>query len=231
MNPAFRLSIAIAIAIATRLFSGALVFGILLAFPSHARQVDRAAELTQELADRYDAIDGMRMRFVQTASSAFMDEDERYSGMLTFTDRAYHIQTSNQTIVTDGTTTWVHNRGERQVIVNDFVEDETAFSLTDFLRSFSDEYDATFEGSTTLSGQRHNRLRLHPRDDFASFRQVDLWIRASDGLVTRLIAVDLNDVRMEFDLSDIEVNPDISLDLFQFDIQEGVEVVDLREND
>lgn len=206
---------------------------VLVASPASARQdtgaEQRAAEMAADLSTRYDGIEGMRLRFVQTASSAFMDTDERYSGLLTFTDNEYLIETSNQTIVTDGITTWVHNLGEAQVIINDFVEDETAFSLTRFLRSFSDEYRSSWEGTESLGGAIHDRLRLIPTDDFADFRQVDLWIRQSDTLVTRLIAVDLNDVRMVFDLSAIEVNPDLPDNLFSFEMPENVDVVDLRE--
>lgn len=211
-----------------------LLLAALLSLPGQSLaqdRVERGAHLAEALGKRYSSIHGMRLRFVQTASSAFMDEDERFSGQLSFTDTAYRVTTSNQTIVTDGTTTWIHNRGEGQVIINDFVEDETSFSLTAFLRSFSKDYDSTWEGRETLAGSAHDRLRLLPKDDFASFRQVDLWIRASDGLVTRLIALDLNDVRMEFDLSDLEVNPDLPADLFRFSVPDGVKVVDLREND
>ena len=210
----------LAIALSTALVSSAQV-----------RSTDEAdaERLAASLSSRYDAIDTMRLRFVQTASSAFMDTDERYSGLLTFSDVAYRIETSNQTIVTDGVTTWVHNRSERQVIINDFVEDESAFSLTQFLGSFSDDYRATYQGSELLDGTGHERLRLHPVDDFAAFRQVDLWIRDNDGLVTRLIAVDLNDVRMVFELSSIEVDPVLDPDSFSFQIPDGVEQVDLRE--
>lgn len=207
----------------------ALILFIAVA-PARAQEDDaRATALTNQLSQRYEAIDSMRLRFVQTASSAFMDTDERYSGLLIFTDSEYRIETSNQTIVTDGTTTWIHNKGERQVLINDFVEDETAFSLTRFLRSVDDEYRSSWEGTEALDGVPHTRLRLTPTDDFAAFRQVDLWIRDSDTLVTRLIAVDLNDVRMVFELSAIEINPTLATDLFTFEIPENVDVVDLRE--
>ncbi len=185
--------------------------------------------LATRLSSRYDAIDTMRLRFIQTASSAFMDTDERYSGQLTFSDVAYRIETPNQTIVTDGITTWVHNRSERQVIINDFVEDESSFFAHTVPGSFSDDYRATYQGSELLDGTGHERLRLYPLDDFAAFRQVDLWIRDSDDLVTRLIAVDLNDVRMVFELSSIEVDPDLDPDTFMFQIPDNVEQVDLRE--
>jgi outer membrane lipoprotein-sorting protein len=202
--------------------------------PAQARQEStsdqQAAVIAQRLSDRYDGIESMRLRFVQTASSAFMDTDERYSGDLVFTDTSYRIETSNQTIVSNGITTWIHNRGQAQVIINDFVEDEGSFSLTTFLRSFSDEYRSSWEGTQTLDGALHDRLRLLPTDEFAAFRQVDLWIRQSDTLVTRLIAVDLNDVRMVFELSDIVVNPALPADQFQFEMPSNVDVVDLRED-
>ena len=201
--------------------------------PATARQDRpelRASELAQRLSEHYDGIASMRLRFVQTATSTFMDTDERYAGDLVFTDTSYRIETSNQTIVSDGITTWVYNRGQDQVIINDFVEDEGAFSLTTFLRSFSEEYLSSWEGTQTLDGKRHDRLRLLPKNGLAAFRQVDLWVRQSDTLVTRLIAVDLNDVRMVFDLSEIVVNPPLPTDYFMFEVPADVDVVDLRED-
>ena len=50
-----------------------------------------------------------------------------------------------------------------------------------------------------------------------------------ESLVTQLIAVDLNDVRMVFELSSIEVDPDLDPETFTFQVPEDVELVDLRE--
>lgn len=204
-----------------------LLVGAFLSGPAQARQA-AGEQLATQLAQRYEAIDAMQTRFIQTATSGFMDQDERYSGMLVFTDTAYRITTSNQTIVTDGTTTWVYNIAEKQVLLNDYVEDESAFSLTSFLTSFSESYQSTLVGSESLNGQLHHQLDLSPVDDFASFRSVSLWIRSSDMLVTRLVVLDLNDVTMTFELSDITVNPTLPDELFSLDIPDGVEVIDLR---
>jgi len=204
-----------------------LSMGAFLSGPAQARQA-AGEQLAAQLAERYEAIDAMQTQFVQTATSGFMDQDERHSGMLIFTDMAYRITTSNQTIVTDGTTTWVYNISEKQVLLNDYVEDESAFSLTSFLTSFSESYRSTLVGSESLNGQLHQQLDLSPVDDFASFRSVSLWIRSSDMLVTRLVVLDLNDVTMTFELSDITVNPTLPENLFSLDIPAGVEVIDLR---
>jgi outer membrane lipoprotein-sorting protein len=187
-----------------------------------------AQDLAARLADKYDSIQTMKARFVQIATSQFMDDPERFSGLLIFSQNQYRIETSTQTIVTDGTTTWIHNRGEEQVLINDFVEDETSFSLTSFLRNFDEEYDVRADGQESLSGSQHDILFLTPRDDFSAFRSVRLWIRRRDLIVTHLVVIDLNDVTMTFDLSEITVNPELDSKTFAFQIPADVEIIDLR---
>ena len=229
---------------ATRHITGALLAGSLLlacsmflvATAPHAEAqltpVDpsqqRAQDLAARLADKYDSIQTMKAQFVQIVTSQFMDDPERFSGLLIFSQNQYRIETSTQTIVTDGTTTWIHNRGKQQVLITDFVEDETSFSLTSFLRNFDEEYDVRAEGQESLSGTQHDILFLTPRDDFSAFRSVRLWIRRRDLIVTRLLVIDLNDVTMTFDLSEITVNPELDSKTFAFQIPADVEIIDLR---
>jgi len=191
-------------------------------------QGQNADDLVERLTERYAAIDVMQARFVQTTESAFMDETERFSGTVVFKGDAYRIETSNQTIVTDGVTTWVYTRSEGQVIINDYVDDESTFSLTTFLQEFDQEYESESGESVTVDGVRHDRLNLQPVDDFAAFRSVSMWVRSTDLLVTRLEVIDLNDVEMTFELSDLRVNPSVESDSFVFDVPDGVEIVDLR---
>ncbi len=188
----------------------------------------RAQALAARLADKYDSVQAMQARFVQIATSQFMDDPERFSGLLIFSQNQYRVETSTQTIVADGTTTWIHNRGEQQVLINDFVEDETSFSLTSFLRNFDSEYDVRADGQESLSGTQHDILFLTPRDDFSAYRSVRLWIRRRDLIVTHLVVIDLNDVTMTFDLSEIIVNPELDSQTFAFQIPEDVEIIDLR---
>jgi len=189
---------------------------------------DRSQDLSSQLAAKYESVETMKARFVQTATSSFLDEDEYFSGVLTFSQEKFRVETSSQTIITNGTTTWIHNRGERQVLINDYVEDEGSFSLTTFLRQFDQEYESETDGQESLGGVMHDRLVLRPLDDFSSFQSVRLWVRKSDLIVTHLIVIDLNDVTMTFDLSEIQVNPELDPQEFEFEIPESVEIIDLR---
>ena len=71
-------------------------------------------------------------------------------------------------------------------------------------------------------------LDLKPKDEFAAFRSVRLAVRRSDLLVTWLKVIDLNDVEMVFDLTNIQVDPKLPEDVFRFVPADDVDVVDLR---
>lgn len=187
-----------------------------------------AARAAERLQQRYESLVSMRADFVHTMRSEFLDTNERYSGTLVFENEKYRVETGSQTIVTDGVVTWVHNIGERQVLINDYDADESTFSLTEILRAFDREYDAIAVEAAVLAGEPHQVLELSPRDVFTDYQSVHLWIRASDGLVTRMRLVDLNDAVLEFDLDSIAFNPPVDPTVFTFDAPEGVEIVDLR---
>lgn len=205
-----------------------LILSFFMLCASEGASAQSADELSERLASRYEQLGAMRASFVHVATSDFMDSPERFSGTMIFAGSRYRIETVSQTIVTDGETTWIHNRAEGQVLINDYVEDEFSFSLTTFLSQFGNDYDTALQGSQRRSGQMHYVLELSPRDDFATFRSVELWMRKSDSIVTHLIVVDLNDVTMTFDLSDIEIDPPVLESTFSFDIPQSVEVIDLR---
>lgn len=205
-----------------------LVFVLMAAFQVGVLQAQNQADITQQLSERYTSLTVMKADFVQVATSDFLDAPERFSGSLTFGGTGYRVETGSQSIITDGTTMWIYNRSQNQVIINDFVEDEYSFSLTTFLRQLDEDFTVTSAGVENRSGQVHDMLDLEPNDEFASFRQVRLGVRRSDGLVTWLKVIDLNDVEMVFDLSNIRVDPPIPDDLFRFEPPSGVEVVDLR---
>ena len=205
-----------------------IFFLIVACLMGSAVQAQDASDIVEALSKRYDAMESMRTTFVQTATSEFLDAPEQFSGTLSFSDVGYRIETGNQTIVTDGVTTWIHNRGQNQLIVNDFIEDEYAFSLTSFLQQLDADYTASYSEARQIGGNRHDVIELAPNDEWGAFRTVRIAVRQSDGLVTWLRVLDLNDVEMIFDLSNIEVNPQLSADEFTYSVSGDVDIVDLR---
>jgi outer membrane lipoprotein carrier protein len=185
----------------------------------HAQSGD---DLLDRLRERYESTDALRARFTQTIGDATME------GTLVLRGDAYRIETGDQTLVTDGETAWVYSKLDQQVLVNDAIKDETAFSPADFFTNYPDRFDVEVIGSEVIDGARHETLKLTPKNDDAFLREVTLFVCSTDALPTRVQIVDGNGTRVAFDLQDVEVNPTLGGDVFRFDAPIGAEVVDLR---
>ncbi len=179
-------------------------------------------DLLDRLRMRYETTEALRARFTQSGGGATMQ------GTLILRGDAYRIETPDQLLVTDGTTSWVYAKADGQVLVNDAVADETTFSPADFFTHYPDRFAVRVDTSTVLDGARHEVLRLTPKSSDAFLREVTLWVRAEDTLPRRVRLIDGNGLELTFDLRDVEINPPLRGDVFRFAPPPGAEVVDLR---
>lgn len=193
--------------------------------PAHAQD---AETVFQRLQAKYDTLESLRADFTQTMTSTYSDDTAYSSGTLLLSNDRYRVETEDQTIVSDGTTTWIYVHSEQQVLINDAIQDETTFSPTEFFQHYDERYEATDVAPVQLDDESHYRLHLQPTRSDSFFREMTLWLRDRDTLVTRLDILDVNETRMTFDLKNITVNIPLEGNPFTFTPPDGVEIVDLR---
>lgn len=174
---------------------------------------------------RYEASSGIEARFEQVTT--LFDESDRLTGRIWLQGEKYRLETGSRTVVADGETVWVFDRAENQVIVSDFVEDETTFSITGFLYRFDERWRVTGEAASTQGAERVRIATVVPIDPDDWFSRVIVTVRERDAMVTRLEVVDASDVTMIFDLRNVVERP-LEPGLFRFSPEVGVEIVDLR---
>lgn len=201
----------------------------IVSFSGHSAAIAQDADaLVDRLKSTYESVDAIRARFSQRMSSDLIDEEESSAGTIVLQGDRFRVETASQTIVTDGVVTWIYNAPEDQVLINDYVEDETTFSLNEFLFNFDAHYAVKTVGREQVDGAWHHTLTLNPRNPDSFFSAVTLWVRDADTLVDRLDVTDMNGSAFTFTLDGIELNPELRPDTFQFTPPESAEVVDLR---
>lgn len=169
----------------------------------------------------------LRADVEQTIRSPYTDTPQYFTGSLVSQGERYRIEAPNQTVVTDGATIWVYDERRKQVLVGTPSQDPTVLHPSDLFR-VREDYDATLVETTQRDGVSHHVLRLSPKTEDAPFTDITLWVRASDALVTRVQATDVNDAVITIELSNLETAASTPDRTFTFDPPEGVEVVDLR---
>jgi outer membrane lipoprotein carrier protein len=198
---------------------------LLAAVPVRAQD---GSELLDEVQRRYDTVETLRASFTQTVTSSFSPEATRVDGQLWVKDDMYRVETVEQTLVTDGTTTWIYTPADSQVVVNDADRGGAALSPESFFTDYSDRYAVEDARRARQDGASHTVLNLTASAPAARFESVALWVRDADRLITRLRVVDSGGSTIDIRLRDIQVNSTLSDASFRFEPPGGTEVVDLR---
>ena len=210
-------------------FVSCIVLGLVVLSVGHSAAVAQdAAAVFSRLQQKYNDLDGLRAEFTQTMTSAYSDGQASSSGTLTLAGDRYRIETASQVLVANGEETYVYLPEQKQVIINDVVEDESAFTPSEFLLNYDERFNVGSVEAVTLGGQKHFKLTLTPKSSSSFFQTATLWLRDRDDVITRLEVLDVNETRMVFELKNVEFNPKLSATTFRFTPPSGVEVIDLR---
>lgn len=206
----------------------ALVALAVLSIGQSTASAQDASDVFERLRAKYATIESLQAEFTQTMTSAYSDEAATSAGTLILSGDKYRIETGSQTLVTDGITTYIYLPNEKQVLINNFVEDETSFTPSDFLLNYDERFDVAKVDAVQHEGSRHFKLLLKPKSKDSFFREATLWMRDSDNIITRLEVLDVNETRMVFSLNNVKLNPKLSATTFTFMTPAGAEEIDLR---
>lgn len=208
--------------------SRSCLLGVLLFLAPILSAPAQDAPTLQDLQTRYEELDGLRAAFTQVMTSEFAEDSSQIDGSVILSGNKYRVETPTQTVVTNGSTTWIYSPADSQVVVNDADAEASTLTPQTFLITSAKKYDISSNQATTRDGTPHHRLILTASNASARFKEATLWVRRSDRIVTRLRAADRNGSILDLRLVEIQVDPRISEDKFSFSPPAGVEVVDLR---
>ncbi len=186
-------------------------------------------ELVERLKNRYAGINDVVIKFEQTVRYGVSKFEQSFSGTLYFKKKnKYRIETEQQTIVTDGTTSWLYSKVNKQVIIDNFKEDRGSVSPDKFLLSISDEYIPVI-----LKVEQGNRgkvyvLKLTPKSEDTTIESAKIWVSDSDLQIIRVEIIDVNGTVTTYSVKSIKINSGIDDGIFKFSIPSDVKVVDLR---
>lgn len=171
---------------------------------------------------------GLSARFVYTMSSEVWSQDLVYSGQLLLFGDQYRIETDHELIIGLGSETQIYRPADNQMLISMTPEDELAFTPGNLFANYEQNFRAEEIWRDSSTSIPHNVIELTPRLENSPLRRVSLWVRQSDGIVTRIEAADLSDSQIAIEIENVVLGPDITPDTFSMPMPEGVEVIDLR---
>jgi outer membrane lipoprotein carrier protein len=191
------------------------------------------AAILKRASTAYAKVKSMRADFVQRRENPLLNSNTTSRGTLyqKSPDRfaLKFSQPAGDMIVGDGQYFWVYypSVDKRQVIRaaasagGAGAVDLQAQFIGDPLRRFK----YTYEGAQKTNGRTLHVLTLVPREN-AGYKSMKVWIDGADALVRRFQIIEQTGALVEFQLSNLSVNPVLGNDIFKFTPPAGAQVIE-----
>jgi outer membrane lipoprotein-sorting protein len=191
--------------------------------PARPEAEQEGIAVLRRAAAAYANVNSMRAEFVQRRENPLLNSTLTSRGTLyqRSPDRfaLRFSQPAGDVIIADGRHFWVYypSVDRRQVIRATATQGGAgAVDLkAQFIGNPVERFRHTYHGTEKLGGRTAHVLTLVPRND-AGYQSLKVWIDGMDSLVRRFIITEPTGAAVEFQLSNLAVNPNIGNDVFRF---------------
>lgn len=170
------------------------------------------------LQDKFDSIQDFTANISQS-----MNGNASLAGKIFFKkENKFRIEYGKTLIVSDGNSSWNFNKKENKVIITNYEENESVFSINYLVYQFPAQCDVS-----GVQEGNFRKLTLTPKSKGSNFNEVQLWINQND-LIEKIQTNDPVSGSIELKFSLIRINRNLPESEFQFTPPEGSRIIDLR---
>lgn len=196
-----------------------LLLSLILVIYSSVSFSQSAEDVLKSLQNKFDSISDLSVDVSQSSENS-----GSLSGKMFFKkENKLKIEFPNQTIVTDGKTSWNYNKKSKKVIISDYEDTGSGLLSINYLVY---QYPSECNVSLTKEGGS-NVLLLKSKTKKNNLGDVQLFIN-KDNLIDKAVVNNPVTGKSEVKFSNYKLNQKISESNFTFTAPEGTTVVDLR---
>lgn len=186
-------------------------------------------DLVERLKKKYLSIDDAVVKFEQSVRYNVTKFEQSFNGTFYFKKKnKYRVETEQQVLVTDGNTSWLYSKVNKQVIIDRYKEDKNALSPDKFLLSISDDYIPVILKTEKEGDKKVYILKLTPKSEDSFIESAKVWVVEDDLRIVKVEIVDVNGTTTTYVVKSVKFNSGLDDNYFKFSIPPDVKVVDLR---
>jgi chaperone LolA len=185
-----------------------------------------AKKIVDKLQDKYEDLTYLSAEFVQVESFKLTGSENRTSGKIYVQEgEKYRLETDDQVIVTDGQSVWTYSHLNNQVLIDRVKEGDGSLLPRDLLFRYPRDYFATLLDQKNT----HYILKLDPKEGVHGYvKTMKVWVDNKSYLISKIEYTDFNDNISSFAVQKVDIENKIPESYFKFEINESMDVVDLR---
>ena len=171
--------------------------------------------------------------FQQFSFIKSIDEEQKASGKVYLKKpglmRWEYLKPEKQLIVLDGKVLWIYSHENKQVIKNDLVNNfdtKMPYFFLLGLGKIEDEFNVRYINAGNVSEENWISLELKPKEEQPGLEKLVLKINPKNFQVESSSIFDYYGNITSIVFYDIQINRDVPVSLFQYQVPEGVEVIE-----
>lgn len=136
-------------------------------------------------------------------------------------------------IVSDGETSLSYEEGAEEATRNEVIQIEPTNEMTQrlqMLEEYQETHDIEFVGEEEVNGHNTYHLVLETRNEEAINEDMEVWIDQESWFLMKQVQ-HMGDIRLEFEVLELDTNPDEDEELFALDLPEDVVIVDAADQE
>jgi len=198
-----------------------------LIFTAWAQSID---DIVEEIQERYEDLQNLSAEFVQSEYFKLTGSKNETRGKIYVKNGVkYRLETEDRTIVTDGESVWTYSLFNNQVLVDRAKKNDGSLLPRDLLFKYPREYYASLLDEVVYNDKDHYIVKLDPKEETHGYvKTMKIWVNCDSYLISKIEYTDFNDNTSTFAIQKIDIEKILPDSFFNFQVPEGVEVVDLR---
>lgn len=185
-------------------------------------QAQVANSIIKKMQDKFASIQNLKADFRQSIYSVANVESVVFEGQFYHKkENSFAIILPKRNIISDGKSVWNYDKIQNKVVISEFDNENTVFSLNKIIYSYPKKCDLSVISSNSFI------IKAIPNNLDINFKEAYLTVN-KNYLLSKIEIIDFNNVKYIFELFSTKIDQKISDRLFQFTPSNEVEVIDLR---
>jgi len=210
-----------------------LLLSLSVAVRGQGKSDKKLDEILDEVQSKYEKIEDFHSKFIQEATVKVLNKVQKARGEVWFKKPGkmrwnYYKPTKDQ-IVSDGSTIWLYNYDEKQVVkslLEKVIDTHTTNTFLLGLGNLKEQFNAQFSKSKSTDENGNYLIDLTPKKSDEQYDMVTIAVDRKTMFVKDIYLYDPYGNVTKVRLENMEINRGIPDSLFKFKVPKGTEIIE-----
>lgn len=204
--------------------------GFLFCITANVFAGEDAQSIIKKIQNKYKKTESFTFDFDYQFKWKLTGQQQSLQGKLYFKkENNIRYELGQQLNITNGEVVWQYSDLNNQVIIDKLKKNsKSLFMPKYFLFDYLEKFIAEVIKVEMIQGRQIYVLKLDPRDKDDFVQSMKIWVPADTWITEKIEYTDLEGNAISYAFTHVEVDRALDPKLFNFQVEQGMEVIDLR---